>query len=127
MNALLPHVLLPAVLLASSPLVARAAEPARPTAPTECVAVGADSDVRASSTEREVLLRDGNSHYRVHLQKRCLGAAASARYVFFTPSTPQRICGGARSTLRTDSNHCGVARIEPINAATFKRLAQQGR
>ncbi|WP_414494731.1 hypothetical protein [Stenotrophomonas maltophilia] len=127
MNALLPHVLLPAVLLASLPLSASAAEPAKPTAPADCIAVGADSDIRASSTEREVLLRDGDNHYRVHLQKRCLGAAASASYVFFTPNTPERICGDARSTLRTDSNHCGVTRIEPIDAATFKRLAQQGR
>lgn len=127
MNALLPHVLLPAVLLASLPLVARATNATTPSAPTECIAVGANRDIRPSSTEREVLLRDGDNHYRVHLQKRCLGAAASASYVFFTPSTPERICGDARSTLRTDSNHCGVTRIEPIDAATFKRLAQQGR
>lgn len=127
MNALLPHVLLPAVLLVSLPLAARAAESARPSDPTECIALGSSRDIRPSSTEREVLLRDGSSHYRVHLQKRCLGAAASASYTFFTRSTPEQICGGARSTLRTDSNHCNVTRIEPIDAAAFRRLAQQGR
>ncbi|MBH1430554.1 hypothetical protein I5U42_04445 [Stenotrophomonas maltophilia] len=126
MNALLPHVLLPAVLLVSLPLVARAAEPAKPTPAAECTALGSSRDIRPSSTEREVLLRDGNNHYRVHLQKRCLGAAASASYVFFTPDTREQICGDARSTLQTDSNHCIVTRIEPVDAATFKRLAQQG-
>ncbi len=130
MNALLPHVLLPAVLLASLPLSARAAEPAKPakpSTPAECIALGTSRDIRPSSTEREVLLRDGNNYYRVHLQKRCLGAAASASYVFFTPNTTEQICGDARSTLQTDSNHCTVTWIEPVDAATFKRLAQQGR
>ncbi len=127
MNALLPHVLLPAVLLVSLPLSAPAAEPARPSTAAECIALGTSGDIRPSSTEREVLLRDGNNHYRVHLQKRCLGAAASASYVFFTPGTPEQICGDARSTLQTDSNHCTVTRIEPVDVATFKRLAQQGR
>ncbi|AIL09014.1 hypothetical protein U0039_11920 [Stenotrophomonas maltophilia] len=127
MNALLPHVLLPAVLLVSLPLAAFAAESSKPSNASECIALGANRDIRPSSTEREVLLRDGDNHYRVHLQKRCLGAAASASYVFFTPSTPERICGDARSTLKTDSNHCTVTRIEPIDAATFRRLAQQGR
>ncbi|EKT4097431.1 TPA: hypothetical protein ACKP89_000636 [Stenotrophomonas maltophilia] len=126
-HALLPHVLLPAVLLVSLPLAAFAAEPSKPSNASECIALSANRDIRPSSTEREVLLRDGDNHYRVHLQKRCLGAAASASYVFFTPSTPERICGDARSTLKTDSNHCTVTRIEPIDAATFRRLAQQGR
>lgn len=127
MNALLPHVLLPAVLLVSLPLAVHATEPARPSAPAECIALSPQRDIRPSSTERELLLRDGDKHYRVLLQKRCLGAAVSASYVFFTPATPKRICGDARSTLQTDSNHCAVTRIEPIDAATFKRLAQQGR
>lgn len=127
MNALLPHVLLTAVLLVSLPLSAPAAEPAKPSTTAECIALSTNRDIRPSSTEREVLLRDGNNHYRVHLQKRCLGAAASASYVFFTPNTPEQICGDARSTLQTDSNHCAVTRIERVDAATFKRLAQQGR
>lgn len=127
MNALLPHVLLPAVLLVSLSLSAFAAEPSKPSNPSECIALGSNRDIRPSSTEREVLLRDGDSHYRVHLQKRCLGAAASARYALFTPGTPGQVCGDARSTLRTESNHCAVTWVEPIDAATFKRLAQQGR
>ena len=133
MNAPLPHALLPAVLLAGLPLLAtsmqsaQAAGPVKTSAAAECIAPGADRDIRPSSTQRELLLRDGNAHYRIHLQKHCLGAAASARFTFLTRGSPGQICGNARSLLRTDSNHCRVSRIEPIDAAAYKRLAQQGR
>lgn len=126
MNAPLTRALLPVILLASSP-AAHAADPAQPAPQAGCIALGGNRDIRPSSTEREVLLRNGDAHYRVLLQKRCLGAAASASYTFFTRSTPEQICGNARTLLRTDSNHCRVTRIEPIDATTFKRLAQQGR
>ncbi|WMJ69154.1 hypothetical protein [Stenotrophomonas sp. 24(2023)] len=119
---LLASGLLATALLQAGPASAATPAPAAPSA-QHCIALGQDRQIVRAGADRDLLLRDGTSHYRVHFQKRCISAATSHHFTFTTAGQDGQLCGGARSTLRTDTGHCPIAAIEPIDAATFKRLA----
>lgn len=78
--------------------------------------------VRAGAAH-DVLLKDGQSHYRLHLQKRCISAADSHRFALTSRTADGRICSNAGAMLATDSGRCEITTIEAIDAATFKHLA----
>lgn len=115
-----------AIALAASALLAPAAYAAEtPAAGDSCIALGEDQQIVRAGADRDVLLRNGDQHYRVVFTSSCSSAVTSRRLAFETKGSSDQLCGGAHSVLQTDRASCTVERIEPLDAAVFKRLARQ--
>jgi len=117
-----------ALILSTAALIAPAAQAAdTPSASADdsCIALSEDHQIVRASADRDVLLRNGDQHYRVVFKASCSGAVTSRRLAFETQGESNQLCGGSRSVLKTDRASCTVERIEPLEAATFKRMARQ--
>lgn len=123
MNMLPLTALLVAVAASASAPPARAAD--TPSTTRDCVQLGSDQQIVRAGVSRNILLRNGQDHYVVHFQNDCSTAGYSRKLSFFTEGQPGLLCDAGRSQLRTDSDHCRVAQIEPIDAATFNKKARQ--
>ncbi len=122
MNMLPLTALLVAVAASASASPARAADT---PSTSDCVQLGSDQKIVRAGVSRNILLRNGQDHYVVHFQNDCSTAGYSRKLSFFTEGQPGLLCGAGRSQLRTDADHCRVAQIEPIDAATFQKKARQ--
>ena len=122
MNMLPLTALLVAVAASASASPARAADT---PSTSDCVQLGSDQQIVRAGVSRNILLRNGQDHYVVHFQNDCSTAGYSRKLSFFTEGQPGLLCGAGRSQLRTDADHCRVAQIEPIDAATFQKKARQ--
>lgn len=123
MNMLPLTALLAVIVASTSALPARAAD--TPSAASDCVQLGSDQQLVRAGAARNILLRNGQDHYVVHFQDDCSTAGYSRKLSFFTEGQPGLLCGAGRSQLRTDSDHCRVAQIEPIDAAAFNKKVRQ--
>jgi len=113
------------LLLAACVVPASSAQAAEPATPTDCITLSADQQVVRNRADRDVLLRNGDQHYRVVFTRTCSSAVTSRRLAFETQGQSNQLCGGSRSVLKTDRASCTVERIEPLEAATFQRMARQ--
>ncbi|MGG6341877.1 hypothetical protein ACQ5SA_01350 [Stenotrophomonas indicatrix] len=105
--------------------VARAADSPSATTGDSCIALSEDQQIVRAGADRDVLLRNGDQHYRVVFTNSCKSAVTSRRLAFETQGESNQLCDGSRSELKTDRANCAVERIEPLEAATFKRMARQ--
>ncbi|MGE6332498.1 hypothetical protein [Stenotrophomonas sp. NPDC077659] len=119
--------LLAALAVSASTLLAMPAHAAdAPATGTEdCIQLGSDQQLVRANASRNVLLRNGQDHYVVHFKSDCGKAAYSRKLTFVTDGQQGQICSAGRSELRTDAGGCAIARVEPIDAATFKQKARQ--
>jgi len=117
-----------ALALITAALVAPAAQ-AADTAPAttgdSCIALSENQQIVRAGADRDVLLRNGDQHYRVVFTASCSSAVTSRRLAFETQGQSNQLCGGARSELKTDRASCTVERIEPLEATAFNRIARQ--
>ncbi|MBM9912311.1 hypothetical protein JJ682_01445 [Stenotrophomonas lactitubi] len=117
-----------ALALIAAALIAPASQAAdTPPATTgdSCIALSEDQQIVRAGADRDVLLRNGDQHYRVIFTASCNSAVTSRRLAFETQGESNQLCGGSRSVLKTDRASCTVERIEPLEAATFQRMARQ--
>ena len=121
------HILLASLALSAGTLLAMPAHAAdAPAVGTEdCIQLGSDQQLVRANAMRDVLLRNGQDHYVVHFADDCSKAGYSRRLTFATDGQEGRICGTGRTELRTDTGSCAVARVEPIDATTFKQKVRQ--
>lgn len=91
----------------------------------DCIQLGSDQQLVRANASRNVLLRNGQDHYVVHFESDCGKAAYSRKLAFVTDGQEGRVCSAGRTELRMEGAACSVARIEPIDAATFKQKARQ--
>lgn len=105
--------------------VAQAADTPPATTGDSCIALSEDQQIVRAGADRDVLLRNGDQHYRVVFTRTCSSAVTSRRLAFETQGESNQLCGDSRSELKTDRASCTVDRIEPLEAATFKRMARQ--
>ncbi|WP_343652006.1 hypothetical protein [Stenotrophomonas sp.] len=126
MNTPRLHALIAAAALSAGALSATATAADAPAASTgDCVQLGNDQQLVRANASRDVLLRNGSEHYRVHFQEDCSKAAYSRKLTFSTDGQPGQVCGAGRTQLQTDRGQCTVARVEAIDADTFKQKARQ--
>ncbi|HDS1102488.1 MULTISPECIES: hypothetical protein [Stenotrophomonas] len=123
------HPLLCSLFLSASLLSAASAQAADApaAATTACIQLGSDQQMVRAGVTRDVLLRNGQDHYVVHFQRDCTAAARSRTLSFATEGQQNLLCSDGRSTLRTDTERCAVARVEHIDPASFARKARQRR
>lgn len=117
-----------ALVLSTAALIApaaRAADTPSASAGDSCIALSEDQQIVRAGADRDVLLRNGDQHYRVVFKASCNGAVTSRRLAFETQGESNQLCAGSRSVLKTDRASCTVERIEPLEAATFQRMARQ--
>lgn len=120
------HALIAAAALSAGALSATATAADAPAASAgDCVQLGNDQQLVRANASRDVLLRNGSEHYRVHFQEDCSKAAYSRKLAFSTDGQPGQVCGAGRTQLQTDNGQCTVARVETIDADTFKQKARQ--
>ncbi|MEG0186398.1 MAG: hypothetical protein RR704_23425 [Stenotrophomonas sp.] len=128
MNMPLLHTGFAALVLVAGALAAPAAQAADAPAATSsesCIALNEDQQIIRAGADRDVLLRNGDQHYRVVFTASCNSAVTSRRLGFETQGESSQLCGGSRSVLKTDRASCTVERVEPLEAATFQRMARQ--
>ncbi|MDT9580633.1 hypothetical protein B0X78_16880 [bacterium AM6] len=117
-----------ALVLSTAALIAPAAQAAdtpSASAGDSCIALSEDQQIVRAGADRDVLLRNGDQHYRVVFKASCSSAVTSRRLAFETQGESNQLCAGSRSALKTDRASCTVERIEPLEAATFQRMARQ--
>ncbi|MEG0191685.1 MAG: hypothetical protein RR831_17180 [Stenotrophomonas sp.] len=117
-----------ALALVAAALIApatQAADTPSASAGDSCIALSEDQQIVRAGADRDVLLRNGDQHYRVVFTSSCSSAVTSRRLAFETQGESNQLCGGSRSELKTDRASCTVERIEPLEATTFKRMARQ--
>lgn len=115
------------LLLASSvtgSVLAQTPDTAAPTSASGCIALSGDHQVVRKDADQSVLLRNGSDHYVVRFTRSCSSAARSRKLEFSTPSQEGQLCGAGGSALRTDSQSCQVASVEPISAELFARRSR---
>ncbi|WP_447945064.1 hypothetical protein [Stenotrophomonas indicatrix] len=105
--------------------VAQAADTPAASTGDSCIALSEDQQIVRAGADRDVLLRNGDQHYRVVFKTSCNNAVTSRRLAFETQGESNQLCGDSRSELKTDRANCTVERIEPLDAAAFKRMARQ--
>jgi hypothetical protein len=104
---------------------AQAADTAPATTGDSCIALSEDQQIVRAGADRDVLLRNGDQHYRVVFTASCNSAVTSRRLAIETDGQSNQLCGGSRSVLKTDRASCTIERVEPLEADTFKRIARQ--
>jgi len=121
-----------ALVLSTAALIAPAAQAAAQAADTpsasagdSCIALSEDQQIVRAGADRDVLLRNGDQHYRVVFKASCSSAVTSRRLAFETQGESNQLCADSRSALKTDRASCTVERIEPLEAAAFQRMARQ--
>jgi len=117
-----------ALVLSTAALIAPAAQAAdtpSASAGDSCIALSEDQQIVRAGADRDVLLRNGDQHYRVVFKASCSSAVTSRRLAFETQGESNQLCADSRSALKTDRASCPVERIEPLEAATFQRMARQ--
>lgn len=117
-----------ALALVTAVLIAPAAQAAdTPPASTgdSCIALSEDQQIVRAGADRDVLLRNGDQHYRVVFTASCSSAVTSRRLAIETQGQGNQLCGGSRSVLKTDRASCTIERVEPLEATAFQRMARQ--
>lgn len=125
MNTPRLHALVLAALTAGTLSATASAADAPAASAGDCVQLGSDQQLVRANASRDVLLRNGENHYRVHFQDDCSKAAYSRKLSFNTEGQTDQLCGAGRTQLRTDAGQCTVARVEAIDADTFKQKVRQ--
>lgn len=106
-------------LLATCAMAAQAA-PAEPV--QECTSLSGTQQVSRFGNQY-VLVRDGDSFYRLHADN-CDKLALATRLEIQADSQNGQICPkGTRVT--TNTGHCAISRIERIDEATFRRYRRR--
>lgn len=104
---------------------AQAAEPA--AAPADCITLSADQQLVRAGASRSILLRNADQHFVVHFRNSCDSAAISPTLVFETPGQEGQLCSAAGSVLKTRTQSCEIASLEPISAERYVRKARNRR
>lgn len=112
------------LLLASSITGSVLAQTPDTSSATGCIALSSDHQVVRKDADQSVLLRNGSDHYLVRFTRSCSSAARSRKLEFSTPAQQGQLCGAGGSALRTDSQSCQVASVEPISAELFARRSR---
>jgi len=120
--------LIPLCLMVVASFAGTASAQTAPAAPAPggsgCIALSDDHQVVRKNADQTVLLQNGSDHYVVRFASSCASASRSRKLEFDTPAQQGQLCGAGASTLRTDSQSCTVASIEPISAQVFARRAR---
>jgi hypothetical protein len=117
-------------LLAASCLAGAASAQTAPAAPaaqpgSDCIALSSDQQLVRKDADRSILLRNGSDHYIVRFANSCGSASISKKLKFVTPGQEGQLCGARASKLRTDTQFCDVATLEPITADAFASRARR--
>ncbi len=123
MKSLIPLCLM--VVAGSAGTAVAQTAPATPAAgSSNCIALSSDHQVVRKNADQTVLLQNGSDHYVVRFAGSCASAARSRKLEFDTPAQQGQLCGAGGSRLRTDSQSCEVASLEPISAEVFARRSR---
>ncbi|HZF96675.1 MAG TPA: hypothetical protein VEY92_00235 [Pseudoxanthomonas sp.] len=85
---------------------------------TDCVTIGQDHQILRTGGPQSILLKDGDSHYRVSLQNTCDSLAIASRIDITTEGQANRLCP-AGSVLETNRDSCRVSKVATISAEEF--------
>ena len=85
---------------------------------TDCVTIGQDHQILRTGGPQSVLLKDGDSHYRVSLQNTCDSLAIASRIEIASEGQANRLCPTG-SVLKTNRDSCRVSKVTTISAEEF--------
>jgi hypothetical protein len=105
---------------------AQAAEPTA-SAPADCITLSADQQLVRAGASRSILLRNADQHFVVHFRNSCDSAAISPTLTFETAGQEGQLCSAAGSVLKTRTQSCEIASLEPISAESYARKARNRR
>ena len=109
------------LLAAALPAAASSAAPLE-----ECVQLSDAHRGTRANGNRQLLLRDGDAHYRVSFGRTCETLARSSRIYIATDGEHNRLCP-ASTTVSAKNSRCQVESVEVIDARTWSRQARSGR
>ncbi|NLW96346.1 MAG: hypothetical protein GXY30_05590 [Xanthomonadaceae bacterium] len=109
------------LLAAALPAAASSAAPLE-----ECVQLSDAHRGTRANGNRQLLLRDGDAHYRVSFGRTCETLARSSRIYIATDGEHNRLCP-AGTTVSAKNSRCQVESVEVIDARTWSRQARSGR
>lgn len=116
-------------LLSSSLLLAglAIAGQVRAEATGDCIALSGDHQVVRSGGGQNILLRNGDQHYRINFRDACSSVATSSKISFSTEGAGgNMLCAGSTHVL-TQQDSCAIASVEPIDGSEFARRARMRR
>ncbi|WP_372013658.1 hypothetical protein [Pseudoxanthomonas sp. 10H] len=110
-----------AALIAGTAFAANAADT---TALTDCVDLSANQEIVRGGGAQSMLLRDGDSHYRVGFRGDCSSLSTASSIEIDTDGTTNRLCPkGTR--VKTNRSTCSVGKVESIDAEQFATLKKR--
>lgn len=115
-----------AAALLALPLCSAAATAIRPDPLTDCVDLSASHRGVRAGTNAQLLLKDGDAHYRVAFNGECHALARTSSIRFETAGQANRLCPMG-STVRAANSSCNVQAVERIEPEVYERRARMNR
>ncbi|MDH5834300.1 hypothetical protein [Luteimonas kalidii] len=113
-----------AALLLSAPPTSAQAKEADPI--TSCVTLSPQHQGTRVSGNQQMLLKDGDAHYRVGFRSHCDAIARSSAIRIETAGQDNQLCPEG-SSVRARNASCAVHSVETIDAEEYTRQARRNR
>lgn len=95
-------------------------------APPGCVSLSADHKGTRVPGNEQLLLKDGDAHYRVGFRSHCDAVARSSVIQIETGGRRNQLCPEGTS-VRSQNASCSVRSVETISAEEYERQARWNR
>lgn len=116
-------ILLSSLLLAGLASVGQA----RAEAAGDCIPLSGDHQIVRSGGGQNILLRNGEQHYRINFRNACSSVATSSKIGFSTNGANGDVLCAGRTRVVTQQDSCAIASVEPIDGSEFARRARARR